>query len=347
MKRSLSILCTGLLLLTACSSPPAESADRASQSPTNEIVLVPVSTSCDTLIGADGGLVSKAALFIGDVEELNAEKRREAKSISDELGEVARTAKPELKEPLAGMREPLDEFVQASDTWTLDAVEFKAAGNSVIDICSGVHTTSTSAATPTQASTKSGLVYELSCSIDTANQTKFTDYKAAWSQPFDLCYPTNASGTPSAAEKDASSSEDPTGAKYLYGLCAETAGHYLDGTVSSVQAEEIRRALTLCPDHPMRTQLETNAAAGLALEADRANGKLVGSGKYLVGKTAQPGTWQSQGEKVEDCYWEISDAQGNIIENNFISVAPQFSIYIPPTAAGFTVNGCGFRWIGE
>ncbi|KQR64136.1 hypothetical protein ASF98_11590 [Arthrobacter sp. Leaf337] len=103
--------------------------------------------------------------------------------------------------------------------------------------------------------------------------------------------------------------------------------------------------MTLCPDHPKRAELEASAAAGVALESDRANGKLVYSGKYLVGKSVQPGTWQSQGEKVEDCYWEISDAQGNILENNFINIAPQFTIYIPATASGFTVQGCGFRWI--
>jgi hypothetical protein len=49
---------------------------------------------------------------------------------------------------------------------------------------------------------------------------------------------------------------------------------------------------------------------------------------------------------VENCYWEISDAQGNILANNFISVAPQFTIVIPASAAGFTVEGWGFRWIG-
>ena len=76
------------------------------------------------------------------------------------------------------------------------------------------------------------------------------------------------------------------------------------------------------------------------------HGKLVYTGKYLVGKEVQPGTWQSQGDKVEDCYWEISDAKGEIIANNFISVSPQSTLTIPASAAGFTVKGCGFRWIG-
>ena len=209
---------------------------------------------------------------------------------------------------------------------------------------------STSADTPTTprpTPVSTGLTYKLSCSIKTAGQTTFSDYRAAWSQPFNLCYALSASGTPSAAEKAAADgySKDADGAKHLYGLCGTTAGHYIEGSVSSGQAKEITKALALCPDHPKRAQLEANAAAGLAEEADRANGKLVGPGKYLVGKTAQQGTWQSQGEKVEDCYWEISDAQGNIMENNFISVAPQFTIYVPPNASGLTLRGCSFRWV--
>jgi len=70
-------------------------------------------------------------------------------------------------------------------------------------------------------------------------------------------------------------------------------------------------------------------------------------GKHLVGSEVQPGTWQSVGDKVQDCYWEISDASGDIIDNNFISVAPQFTINIPADAAGFTNTGCAFQRIGD
>jgi hypothetical protein len=195
-----------------------------------------------------------------------------------------------------------------------------------------------------------GLQYSLSCTVDldSDSRTTITDYKAAWAKPFDLCTVNDASGTPTAAEKAAGTAEstDPDAAKYLYALCATTAGHYFEGEVSDAQAKEIAAALTLCPNHPKRSVLKASAADGQALEADQASGKLVYTGKYLVGKEVQPGTWQSQGDKVEDCYWEISDAKGNIIANNFISVSPQFTITIPATASSFTVKGCGFRWIG-
>jgi hypothetical protein len=346
MKRPLTIMTASLLVLTACSAPE-ENVEKTETSTTSQGAQVAVSVSCETLIGSDGGLVSRAAAFLRDVQNLTPETRREAQEISEKLGEVASTAKTELKEPLAGMQKPLDGIAKSGEGFTLEPAEFKAAGNSVIDICSGESAVTTPTSTPTPSPVSAGLTYELSCSINSAGATTFSDYRAAWAQPFDLCYAVSASGEPSAPEKAAAEgySDDPDGAKYLYGLCATTAGHYVEETVSSDQAKEITKALTLCPDHPKRAQLKANAAAGLAEEADRANGKLVGPGKYLVGKTAQPGTWQSQGEKVEDCYWEISDAQGNIIENNFISVAPQFTIYIPPTASGFTVRGCSFRWI--
>lgn len=202
---------------------------------------------------------------------------------------------------------------------------------------------------PTPTPTPTGLEYSLSCSVEMGTDTEITNYKAAWSKPFDLCTVSDATGTPSAAEMaagTASGAESPDSAKFLYALCATTAGHYFEGTVSTAQAKEIAAALTLCPKHPKRAILEKSASAGKAIDADLANGKLVYSGKYLVGKDVQPGTWQSQGDSVEDCYWETSDARGNIIANNFVSVSPQFTITIPATAAGFTVKGCGFRWIG-
>lgn len=70
-------------------------------------------------------------------------------------------------------------------------------------------------------------------------------------------------------------------------------------------------------------------------------------GKHLVGKPLRPGTWQSVGDSVSDCYWETSDANGDILKNNMISVAPQFKITISSAAAGFTNNGCEFKRIGD
>lgn len=146
---------------------------------------------------------------------------------------------------------------------------------------------------------------------------------------------------------------EPDSIRFLYGICATTTGIPIDDIVSGEQAKEASGAILLCPDHPKMVSIKKSIAKGFAqakldaaIEADRKNGKFLSAGSYLVGKEAVPGTWQSQGEKVSECYWEISDAAGNIMDNNYISVAPQFSIVIPANAAGVTIRGCSFRWVG-
>ncbi|WP_143588209.1 hypothetical protein [Tersicoccus phoenicis] len=68
-------------------------------------------------------------------------------------------------------------------------------------------------------------------------------------------------------------------------------------------------------------------------------------GSLAFTRPAFPVLRQSIGEKVTQCYWEVSDAQGNIVANNFISVAPKFRITIPATASGFTARNCSFVWV--
>lgn len=65
-----------------------------------------------------------------------------------------------------------------------------------------------------------------------------------------------------------------------------------------------------------------------------------------MGKPINPaGHGNARVGRCQNYYWEISDAHGNIIANNFISTVLQFTIYVPPTAAEFIAEGCGFRWI--
>lgn len=216
----------------------------------------------------------------------------------------------------------------------------------------------TSSETPAPTPTSNAITYVMRCSTTTGQTDSITDYRAGWTKPYDNCDTEEASGTIGDIEAEAlkilGGEEDPNRIQYLYEICAETTGHYFSGNVSSDQAVYVTAALKLCPDHPKKAQYVKSVQAGKAKEAeeakimaDRENGKFVVEGKYLVGKDVIPGLWQSQGDKVEECYWEISDAQGNILENNYINVAPQFTIRIPPTAAGFTVTNCSFRWIGN
>jgi hypothetical protein len=90
----------------------------------------------------------------------------------------------------------------------------------------------------------------------------------------------------------------------------------------------------LCPD---ASQALDDAKAGNFTRAIRT---AFGNGKYLVGTDIAPGTY-SISSRVEDCYWERSDAQGNIIANNFVTLAPSLTVTIEPTDAGFTSKACG------
>jgi hypothetical protein len=55
----------------------------------------------------------------------------------------------------------------------------------------------------------------------------------------------------------------------------------------------------------------------------------------------QPGTWKTG--TVSDCYWERLDDQGNIIENNMVSLAESIVVTIAETDAAFNSQACG-RW---
>lgn len=221
--------------------------------------------------------------------------------------------------------------------------------------------TETPTPTPTATPTVEPAYITYTCSIKEEFQD-FTDYRDVWATkaPVEYCdteiladydglTATEQKALAVAYGKEAEVDQ----VRFLYGICAQTAGIPIDKTVSSDQAEEAAAAIMLCPNHPKVAAIKKGIAAGqaaskadAAIEADRKNGKFLTPGSYLVGKEAVPGTWQSQGERVENCYWETSDANGNIIANNYINVAPQFTITVPATAAGLTLTGCSFRWVG-
>lgn len=206
--------------------------------------------------------------------------------------------------------------------------------------------------------------YSLSCFISGKGTTlEFETYREAWDSGEEIqhCDATRIASGSSLTDLEEQAlttaygeGAPPENIQYMYGICARLFGIPVERTVSAGQAEEARAALMICPDHPkaemMQAGIATGDAAGAQEATDeqaRSEGKLVGAGSYLVGTDVPAGTWQSVGEKVENCYWEVSDAQGNILTNNFINIAPQFTILVPTTASGFTVEGCAFRWLSE
>ncbi|RVW03020.1 hypothetical protein EGT50_09940 [Rhodococcus xishaensis] len=97
----------------------------------------------------------------------------------------------------------------------------------------------------------------------------------------------------------------------------------------------------LCPD---QQPIVDQAMAGDVQQTTFRGGKhLIGNGleiSPLGGYYLSPGTYQTE-KPVSDCYWERSDANGNIIDNNFVTLAPSVTVTIAPTDSGFTSDGCG------
>lgn len=145
-------------------------------------------------------------------------------------------------------------------------------------------------------------------------------------------------------------------------LCAENDHQLADAPAQKHMIYDRLTAANLCPSHPQVGQWKQLSQKLPAAEAkadaqrqqadrdmeNRENGGYASDGqKYLVGKDLQSGLYQTVGPQVENCYWEMTDATGETIDNNFISVAPQFELYIPATAAGFTIDGCNMTRIGD
>ena len=95
----------------------------------------------------------------------------------------------------------------------------------------------------------------------------------------------------------------------------------------------------LCPDQQYAVD---EALSGTPLQTK------IFSSKYLVAAirepggpmTVQPGTWTTTGP-VSNCYWERGDANGNIIDNNFVSYAPSITVQIAETDGTFVAQRCG------
>lgn len=195
--------------------------------------------------------------------------------------------------------------------------------------------------------------------VVSGDQDAYTSLKAVWAsgKAYNLCTATRNDApwtkTETQAVKTAYGDDhSDTPLDSLYAVCAQTAGIPIDEIRGPSQGVEVAGAMLLCPKHPKIESMKVQAAAGRALAEEqhqvdvaKKNKKFAAPGSYLMGKDLVPGTYQSVGQSVSECYWEISDAQGKILANNFISVAPKLTISIPATASGFTARGCGFVWV--
>jgi hypothetical protein len=66
-----------------------------------------------------------------------------------------------------------------------------------------------------------------------------------------------------------------------------------------------------------------------------------GDGFYVVNMDIAPGIWRSTGTG-DDCYWEVTQANGDIIDNHFGMSGG--TVYITPTAFQVQFEDCG-EWV--
>lgn len=107
-------------------------------------------------------------------------------------------------------------------------------------------------------------------------------------------------------------------------LCAKVKPDYADQVVARPEwrKSEAAAALTVCPDAPHAAILQHEITA-----------VKVSDGTKIVGQTMEPGTWKTNAG-VKDCYWSRNTGGGDIIDNNFVSFAPDgVTVTVCPGAA--------------
>ncbi|MBV1851886.1 hypothetical protein [Catellatospora tritici] len=180
-------------------------------------------------------------------------------------------------------------------------------------------------------------------SVDVNRRPIFTE---AWAETPESCDVIRGGTPPTPIEVTAleTAKYEVEDLKYLYEICAEVqkedvyAGR--DFAASSSQIPEISGALVLCPTHPHAAAWKKSIARGRIRAGLEQQGRVFGSGTYLVGKEIKPGTYAITGD-VTSCYWERQDRNGKIIANNFILAARRVQVTIRSSDYAFHSDGCG------
>lgn len=117
---------------------------------------------------------------------------------------------------------------------------------------------------------------------------------------------------------------------------------YLDPTfaLSPDQIREVRGWLLLCPDNQNAKALRTAIQRSQKVNRQSALGERFFAGTYVVGKEVKPGTYVVD-QALAGCYWERTDATGEVIDNNFVSGSTRVQVTILASDYSFTSEGCG------
>ncbi|MCX5006679.1 hypothetical protein OHB05_29260 [Streptomyces sp. NBC_00638] len=177
----------------------------------------------------------------------------------------------------------------------------------------------------------------------------YSSVEQAWPDEQDMCE-AEASGTEMnavetrAIETAYGDAGDLDSLGTLYGMCAQAGPEswdYLRQAGSTEQLEEVRGALVLCPDHPQKGKLKKLIGGAEERNKLEGQGRVFGAGVYRVGKEIKPGTYYST--DVEGCYWERTDANGEAIDNNFVTAAKRVQVTISGSDYSFNSESCG-QW---
>lgn len=101
---------------------------------------------------------------------------------------------------------------------------------------------------------------------------------------------------------------------------------------STIQRSNIEKLVAVdvyCPDH-------FDAMYQIYLDSPR----FLRDGTYEVGQDIPAGTYRITGHTIKDCYWERTAANGNIIDNNYITAATDISVTARDGEL-FTSERCG------
>lgn len=205
--------------------------------------------------------------------------------------------------------------------------------------------TATPTPTPTPSPTtqpKSGVTVIYKCEGE-----RYESIEDAWVGQHASCIDTSAHGAPNQRERAAvrlaygKKRAAVRDVAILYGICGENNPDwpilFPGDTYSSEWARELRGAVLLCPNHPNFDQVGPALAATDKAVARSKN--QMTDGTYVVGKDVNPGTWVAS-SPTGTCYWERTDGDGNIIDNNFSSGA-RVQFRIRSSDYSVSVEGCG------
>lgn len=172
----------------------------------------------------------------------------------------------------------------------------------------------------------------------------------AWLYEHPNCIDTKATGTPNKREVAAvrlaygpNAKVTPRLIGILYGGCGANNRWWpvysKNDSMSAEWAQEQRGQNLLCPNHPRMHQAQS-AITRSVKQAQQDRNRIQYDGTHVVGTALNPGTYVAR--PTGACYWERTDANGEIIDNNF-SHGARVQFAVLPSDHSVSVQGCG-QW---